>query len=995
MNERSIFMAAAEILDPTERSAYLDAACGGDTRLRSRVAELLSALASTGGFMEEPAADRDPIATMADVPPPVAASPLVGTLLADRYEVGDEIGRGGMGTVHRAEQVRPVRRAVAVKLINPGMGSDPILARFEAERQALAMMEHPNIARVLDAGTAPDGRPFFVMELVDGRPLTSYCDERRLPVADRLALFTRVCQAVQHAHRKGIIHRDLKPSNILVEDHGGAPTPKIIDFGLAKAVGGTVLTEQTLQTAPGLFAGSPLYMAPEQAGPDAGDIDVRADVYALGSILYELLTGSTPIPRGHLSRAALVEVARMIREDEPPPPSLRVGGREADPSAAAVRATEPERLRRLVQGDLDRVTMKALDKDRDRRYESASALADDIGRFLNHEPVAAAPPSPLYILRKFIRRHRVATLATGLVFLSLVAGVIGTSWGLLRAAAERGRAERSARLAHRALETLTEDALEGLLARRATWGDRERAFLERVLDQFEQLAAAEGGTAAARHLRASARLRLGSIRALLGDARDAEADYRAAIDEFARLPDPASRANAAQAARRLGGLLATAGDREGAQQQFSAATRAYDRLVAEFPGDSAYRLGAALTRNDSGYIHHESGEFEAARADCRLAADALAALAAEHPSDPIYPAEQARALHNLYMALGRSGRPAEAEQVIDQAIGLLRAADARTRDPRVKLALGKALQSRVAVLLARGDRATAEAVQREVVALHAALASEYPTVPDYLRELARGQLNLGRLHGELGRVEPALAALRQAESNALRLVEDFPRVPEYLAQLAYTRTALGEELAAHDHHEEAEAALLEALPAWEELRAGAPASPDHAAGLMAALARLGSSALARGDLTRAREYLGRADRVRAEAPDLLRRHPTGPLAIHLMLGALAPASLGLNDHAGASRAADELAGFEAPHGAINAYNAGCYLSRCSALAAADAALPPDRRASLAEEYAARALAHLRTAVDRGFRDAAMLAADSDLDPIRERPAFKALLPPAK
>ena len=374
-----------------------------------------TALDEAHSFMDRPAADST-LRSHADlsdsIPPSSDPAPgATGTLLADRYLVGEPIGRGGMGTVYRAEQLRPVKRPVAVKLINPGMDSRSVLARFEAERQALAVMDHPHIAKVLDAGATPDGRPFFVMELVDGVPLTDYCDARRLPVAGRLDLFRQVCGAVQHAHQKGVIHRDIKPSNVLVEERGGSPVPKVIDFGLAKAVGGAALTDQTLFTAPGSAAGTPLYMAPEQAGPDARDVDTRADVYALGAVLYELLTGSPPIGRETLRRAALHEVFRLIREDDPPPPSSRLGSSDDLPTVAVNRGTEPARLGRSVRGDLDWVVMKALEKDRGRRYESAAALADDVQRFLNHEPVAAGPPTLRYRAAKFVRRNRGAVTA--------------------------------------------------------------------------------------------------------------------------------------------------------------------------------------------------------------------------------------------------------------------------------------------------------------------------------------------------------------------------------------------------------------------------------------------------------------------------------------------------------------------------------------------------------------------------------------------------------
>ncbi len=414
MSERSIFLTALEIEDPAAREAYLVGECQGDPALRRRIDRLLNAHAESGAFMDQPPTIRPPDSTPGTSETPagsVAPKPgAAGTLLAGRYRLGAEIGRGGMGTVYRAEQVAPVRRPVAVKLVNPGMDSRPVLLRFEAERQALAVMDHPHIAKVLDAGETPDGRPFFVMELVDGIPLTDYCDRRKLPVSGRLDLFRQVCGAVQHAHQKGIIHRDIKPSNLLVEEQDGVPSPKVIDFGLAKAVGGAPLTEQTLFTAPGLVAGTPLYMAPEQANPDARDVDTRADVYALGAVLYELLTGSPPFSRETLRRVALHEMLRAIREDDPPPPSSRLGSSADLPTVAVNRGTEPARLGRFVRGDLDWVAMKALEKDRGRRYDSAAAFGADVERFLNHEPVAAGPPGLRYRAGKLIRRNRAAVI---------------------------------------------------------------------------------------------------------------------------------------------------------------------------------------------------------------------------------------------------------------------------------------------------------------------------------------------------------------------------------------------------------------------------------------------------------------------------------------------------------------------------------------------------------------------------------------------------------
>ena len=479
--------AALALDDPAARSAFLDRECGSDAELRRHLDALVLGFAPASAAPETVAEASGP--TMAIRPPGARGEPganarfhdldpAPGSVVGGRYILREVIGEGGMGTVYRAEQVQPVRREVALKLIQAGMDSRVVLARFDSERQALAIMDHPNIARVLDAGATDRGHPFFVMELVRGASLTEYCDRHRLDLPARLTLFRQVCSAVQHAHQKGVIHRDLKPSNILVEDHDGRPVPKVIDFGLAKAIGGTQLTEQTIFTAFGAITGTPLYMAPEQAMFNPVDVDTRADIYALGVILYELLTGSTPIRREIFQRAALDEVLRVVREEEPPPPSQRISSSDALPSLAAVRQVEPARLGRFVRGELDWIVMKALAKERARRYDSAVGLANDIERFLNDEPVTAGPPSTTYRLRKFASRHRGQVVAASLVLLALVAGIAGTALGLVEARSQAREARRQEAVA-------AAEAAEKEKARAAEAAQREQA--ERRLAQIEKI----------------------------------------------------------------------------------------------------------------------------------------------------------------------------------------------------------------------------------------------------------------------------------------------------------------------------------------------------------------------------------------------------------------------------------------------------------------------------------------------------------------------------
>jgi serine/threonine protein kinase len=401
-----------------------------------------------------------------------------------RYKLLELMGEGAMGCVWMAQQTEPVKRLVAIKLIKGGSDSKSVLARFEAERQALALMDHPNIAKVFDGGVTAYGSPYFAMELVKGVPITRYCDERKLMLRERLALFVPVCQAVQHAHQKSVIHRDLKPNNVLVARYDDRPMPKVIDFGVAKAVG-QPLTEKTLVTGFGTIIGTPAYMSPEQAKLDELDIDTRSDIYALGVMLYELLTGSTPF--GDESKSAgLFELLRIIREKEPPRPSTKVSTGESLPAVAANRGTEPRALANLLRSELDWIMMKALEKDRNRRYQTASGLAADIERYLAGEAVQAHPPSATYRLRKLVRRNRGPLVAAIAVLIVLMGGVAASTWQ----AAERTREQAERRLERENVVARARQAVESQLDRaEASLRDHRLSQVNAFLGQAELLLA--------------------------------------------------------------------------------------------------------------------------------------------------------------------------------------------------------------------------------------------------------------------------------------------------------------------------------------------------------------------------------------------------------------------------------------------------------------------------------------------------------------------------
>jgi serine/threonine protein kinase/tetratricopeptide (TPR) repeat protein len=865
-----VFFAAMERESPEARAAYLDDVCASDPELRRQVERLLEAQHKVGSFLDGPAAG----ATVSLALPQTMEGP--GAVIGP-YKLLEQIGEGGMGVVYMAEQTQPVRRKVALKIIKPGMDTKQVIARFEAERQALALMDHPNIAKVLDAGTTESGRPYFVMELVKGIPITEYCDQHRLSIRERLGLFTQVCQAVQHAHQKGIIHRDIKPSNVLVTSLDGVPLPRVIDFGIAKATGQS-LTDKTLFTGFAQLIGTPLYMSPEQAELSAADVDTRSDIYSLGVLLYELLTGTTPFDQDTFRTAALDEVRRIIREDEPPKPSTRLSG--LGPTLTTIsenRQTDARKLNRSIRGELDWIVMKALEKERSRRYESASGLARDVERYLTGDPIEAGPPSGWYRLSKFARRNRMVLTATVLVALSLVAGTTVSVWQAMLA--QRARADAIAQRdeARQAVDDMYTDVADQWLKQHAALEPMQRKFLQKALDYYLRFAGDRNKDPKVRSKTANAYHRVGAIQGKLGRHSEAEAAYRRAMAIIEQLvaEEPLShdyrrdlariQANLGELLRHmgltaegeqllrsaiaswgklvgerpsvsqyqhelaqdnitLGRLLLESGERAEAASLFHQAIALLEKLVADAQSEPGYRDALATAHNDLGAMLIEEGRLEDAERSLRRAIELGEKLVADSPSVREYRNTLASRQHNLGALLTNMRRWPEGEHAYRQAIALNEklAEDSPSileyRDDLMlnNIALG-------AHVTAAGRRAEAEPPYRRAVALGERLVADFPSVPQYREHLAMSYSNLGSLLYEMGRQPEASPAIRQAIALEEKLVADSPSAPGYRYLLTMSQATLARVLWTAGNYKEAEHAFHRAITLVEQLAMESPA----------------------------------------------------------------------------------------------------------------------------------------------------------------------------
>ena len=751
-----IFLEAMEHRGSGEQESFVVGQCAGDPLLLQRVKILLQAFDESNCLLDATGS----VATLLMA----SGAEHPGTQIGP-YKLLEQIGSGGMGSVYLAEQKEPVRRKVALKLIKAGMDTKQVVARFEAERQALAMMNHPSIARVLDAGATAAGRPYFVMELVMGSPITEYCDQQKLDTRERLQLFILVCAAVQHAHQKGLIHRDIKPGNVLVELHDVKPVPKVIDFGVAKAIGQS-LTEMTLHTGFGQLVGTPLYMSPEQAGQSSIDVDTRSDIYSLGVMLYEVLTGHTPFESAAFRSAGFDEMRRMIREVDPPRPSARVSTLEAKALSTVSdrRRLEPRKLSQQLRGELDWIVMKALEKDRTRRYESASAFAADVQRYLNDEPVEACPPTAGYRLRKFARRNRPLLVTVGLVAAALFTGTGVSVWqaieanrarqrvddSLARETEVRNQAEESFRIARQALEATTNRIADDPRLKEQNALKLRKDLLAIAVPFYEQLGSQKSDDRFLKAERATTFGRLAILRRHMGEMDAAQADFERMSTVFAELhhafPDEPEYGDQLSLSHyERGAMFATVGNLNAAELQFRAARNIADEEITH-PPKAAQKRVRAIICSGLGQLLRSTGREQESEREYETGIKLWRELCSDPEADQDDRSGLAQALNSVGVLHAMQNRNAEAGQDLEAARDEYQQLIAdRPADPGFRIGLSNCLGNLGITFQAQNRTTEAIAIYRESNEIFKSLVQEFPDVPQYQIQLAGGYCNTGNL----------------------------------------------------------------------------------------------------------------------------------------------------------------------------------------------------------------------------------------------------------
>jgi serine/threonine protein kinase len=782
LKKDEIFNAAAEIACAAERAAYLHQACGDDLALKAQIEELLDHDRSADSFWDRTVPGLPAVAGDA-----IAERP--GTVIG-RYKLLEEIGEGGFGVVFMAEQEEPVRRRVALKIIKAGMDTRQVVARFEAERQALAMMDHPNIARVFDAGATETGRPYFVMELVKGIPITEYCDEHKLTTDERLNLFLDVCSAVQHAHQKGIIHRDLKPSNVMVTLHDDKPVPKIIDFGIAKATQAR-LTDKTLFTEFRQLIGTPAYMSPEQAQMIGLDVDTRSDIYSLGVLLYELLTGSTPFDSKQLMQSGYDEMRRIIREVEPPRPSTRLSSSGSLPFAgrvtegvndsatiAANRHTEPGKLTRELRGELDWIVMKCLEKDRTRRYESAGSLARDIERHLHDEPVQACPPSAAYHFRKFARRNKVALAIASAAIAMLLLGVAGLALSNRLIAAQRLRAEQNFVRARTAVSNTLADAAYGI----GDWSQLSPALRKKF-------------------------------------AEEAIRFYESFLQEEST--DPALQFETAVAFRSLSQLYRSIDEMQQSEQFIHRSIARLEGLTSKFSDVAKYRQQLGYSHYALGLLLKKTKRPLEAEVAHKKAIDLYEDLIARGPDESDYYIELAPIYPVLATLQNSRGAEQEAERTIQRLLGFLSNAPVESFDA--------AVMARTLLINSPTGAQKQEAHQqfRRAIEEYGQVAVDYPNDLDRRVKALTGYVQtIGQCAAVKGFEGEVDELNRRLEAELPKLVADFPDSNDCQWQTANLYRDWAVQLLPYGNYlSQAERALCESIKFNEKLSQSDPKRP--------------------------------------------------------------------------------------------------------------------------------------------------------------------------